>query len=160
MVVEVESNPNCESSLYARFKESGPARRVVKVRTFERRSEGEWCWVTGWTDSPDNPRCAAHAQLVEDSGFVSGTHRLELASQQTRAIRSVTVDMRQTHPVRLQTQCGKIGPGGAFLEKIQQLQPLIFRFNQSASTRVESLRLTDVIDAERGFLTPPVILKQ
>lgn len=68
MVVEVESNPNCESSLYARFKESGPARRVVKVRTFERRSEGEWCWVTGWTDSPDNPRCAAHAQLVEDSG--------------------------------------------------------------------------------------------
>lgn len=68
MVVEVESNPNCESSLYARFKESGPARRVVKVWTFERRSEGEWCWVTGWTDSPDNPRCAAHAQLVEDSG--------------------------------------------------------------------------------------------
>ncbi len=68
MVVEVESNPNCESSLYARFRESGPARRVVKVRTFERRSEGEWCWVTGWTDSPDNPRCAAHAQLVEDSG--------------------------------------------------------------------------------------------
>jgi hypothetical protein len=68
MVVEVESNPNCESSLYARFRESGPARRVVKIRTFERRSEGEWCWVTGWTDSPDNPRCAAHAQLVEDSG--------------------------------------------------------------------------------------------
>ncbi len=68
MVVEVESNPNCESSLYARFRESGPARRVAKVRTFERRSEGEWCWVTGWTDSPDNPRCAAHAQLVEDSG--------------------------------------------------------------------------------------------
>lgn len=68
MVVEVESNPNCESSLYARFRESGPARRVVKVRTFERRSEGEWCWVTGWTDNPDNPRCAAHAQLVEDSG--------------------------------------------------------------------------------------------
>ena len=68
MVVEVESNPNCQSSLYARFRESGPARRVAKVRTFERRAEGEWCWVTGWTDSPDNPRCAAHAQLVEDSG--------------------------------------------------------------------------------------------
>ena len=68
MVVEVESNPNCESSLYARFKESGPARRVEKVRTFERRAEGEWCWVTGWTDDPDNPRCAAQAQLVEDSG--------------------------------------------------------------------------------------------
>ena len=68
MVVEVESNPNCESSLYARFKESGPVRRVEKVRTFERRAEGEWCWVTGWTDDSDSPRCAAHAQLVEDSG--------------------------------------------------------------------------------------------
>ena len=68
MVVEVESNPNCESSLYARFRESGPARRVEKVRTFERRPEGEWCWVTGWTDDPDHPRCAAYAQLVEDSG--------------------------------------------------------------------------------------------
>ena len=68
MVVEVESNPNCESSLYARFKESGPVRRVEQVRTFERRTEGEWCWVTGWTDDPDSPRCPAHAQLVEDSG--------------------------------------------------------------------------------------------
>ncbi len=68
MVIEVESNPNCESSLYARFRESGPARRVEKVRTFERRPEGEWCWVTGWTDDPDHPRCPAQAQLVEDSG--------------------------------------------------------------------------------------------
>jgi len=68
MVVEVESNPNCEGSLYARFKESGPARRVEQVRTFERRADGEWCWVAGWSDDPDSPRCAAHAQLVEDSG--------------------------------------------------------------------------------------------
>lgn len=68
MVVEVESNPNCESSLYARFRESGSARRVDKVRTYERRPEGEWCWVTGWSDDPANPRCAAYAQLVEDSG--------------------------------------------------------------------------------------------
>ena len=68
MVVEVESNPNCESSLYARFKESGPARRVEQIKTFERRPEGEWCWVTGWTDDPDKPRCAASVQLVEDSG--------------------------------------------------------------------------------------------
>lgn len=68
MFVEVESNPNCESSLFARFKESGPARRVVKVRTFERKAEGEWCWITGWTDDPDHPRCSAYAQLVEDSG--------------------------------------------------------------------------------------------
>ena len=68
MVVEVESNPNCETGLYARFKESGPARRVSKVRTFERTPEGEWCRVTGWTDNPDHPLCAAFAQRVEDSG--------------------------------------------------------------------------------------------
>jgi hypothetical protein len=68
MVVEVESNPNCETGLYARFKESGPARRVFKVRTFERRPDGEWCLVTGWTDDPHAPRCAAYAQRVEDSG--------------------------------------------------------------------------------------------
>ena len=68
MFVEVESNPNCERGLFARFKETSPARRVARVRTFERKSEGEWCWVTGWTDSPDDPRCPAYAQLVEDSG--------------------------------------------------------------------------------------------
>jgi len=68
MVVEVESNSNCEISLYARFKESGPARRIFKVRTFERRPDGEWCLVTGWTDDPDAPSCAAYAQQVEDSG--------------------------------------------------------------------------------------------
>lgn len=68
MVIEVESNPNCEQSLYARFKEAGPARKVLKIRTFDRKPEGEWCWVTGWTDNPDHPRCAAYAQPVEDSG--------------------------------------------------------------------------------------------
>ena len=68
MVVEVESNPNCEQSVCARFKEAGPARRVMQVKTCERISEGEWCWVTGWTDNPGQPRCPAHAQRVEDSG--------------------------------------------------------------------------------------------
>ena len=68
MILEIESNPNCEQSLFLRFKEAGPPKRVVKVRTFERRSEGEWCWVTGWTDDPGRPACPAHAQLVEDSG--------------------------------------------------------------------------------------------
>lgn len=67
-MVEVEANPNCEQSVCARFKEAGPARRAVQVKCFERRSEGEWCWVTGWTDDPDHPCCPAHAQRVEDSG--------------------------------------------------------------------------------------------
>lgn len=68
MYVEVESNPNCEPSLFVRFKEIGPPRRVVQVRSFDRRAAGEWCWVTGWTDDPLHPRCPALAQAVEDSG--------------------------------------------------------------------------------------------
>jgi hypothetical protein len=68
MFIEVESNPNCEQSVFARFKELGPARPVLQVRSFERRSEGEWCSVTGWTDDPAQVRCPAYAQTVEDSG--------------------------------------------------------------------------------------------
>ena len=68
MFVEVEPNPNCEQSLFARFKEAGPARRVTKIRTFERKAEGEWCWVTGWSDDEREPTCPAYAQHVEDSG--------------------------------------------------------------------------------------------
>lgn len=68
MIIEVESNPNCEQSLFARFKDVGPARQVKKVKSYERRSEGEWCWVTGWGDDEATPLCPAHAQIVEDSG--------------------------------------------------------------------------------------------
>ena len=68
MVVEVDSNLNCEQSVCARFKEAGAARRITQVKSYERRSTGEWCWVTGWTDDPQHPRCRAHAQRVEDSG--------------------------------------------------------------------------------------------
>ncbi len=68
MFVEVDSNPNCETSLFARFKEIGPAKRVVKIKSNERRAEGEWCWVTGWSDDPDQPHCPAYGQPVEDSG--------------------------------------------------------------------------------------------
>ncbi len=68
MIIEVESNPNCEGSVFCRFKEAGPARQVLKVLTYERRSEGEWCWVTGWRDHAQDPCCPAYAQCVEDSG--------------------------------------------------------------------------------------------
>jgi len=68
MFVEVESNPNCDSSMFVRFKEAGPAKLVVKVRSFERNAQGEWCWVTGWTDDLEHPMCPAYVQLVEDSG--------------------------------------------------------------------------------------------
>ena len=50
MFIEVESNPNCEQSLFMRFKDVGPARKVLKVKIYDRRPEGEWCWATGWTD--------------------------------------------------------------------------------------------------------------
>jgi hypothetical protein len=68
MFIEVDNNPNCDSSIFARFNELGPRREVLQIRTFERRPEGEWCWVTGWTDDPAQPRCPAYAQTVEDSG--------------------------------------------------------------------------------------------
>ncbi|MEW6247161.1 MAG: hypothetical protein AB1555_10680 [Nitrospirota bacterium] len=68
MFVEVESNPNCETNVFARFKEAGPARRVIQLKAYERTSRGEWCWVTGWSDDPERPCCPAYAQLVEDSG--------------------------------------------------------------------------------------------
>ncbi len=68
MIVEVESNENCQNGVFARFKEMGVPRPVAKVRTYERRAEGEWCWVTGWSDDPEHPCCPAYAQRVEDSG--------------------------------------------------------------------------------------------
>lgn len=68
MFLEVESNPNCEQSLFLRFKEAGPPKRVTKLKTFDRRPEGEWCWVTGWSDNEDSPTCPVYAQQVEDSG--------------------------------------------------------------------------------------------
>ena len=68
MLIEVESNPNCEQSVFARFREIGPARRVLQVKSYERIPQGEWCWVTGWTDDAEHPCCPALAQVVEDSG--------------------------------------------------------------------------------------------
>lgn len=68
MFIEVESNPNCEQSVFARFKEAGPVRRVTQVRSYEQNQQGDWCWVTGWTDDQAHPLCPAYAQLVEDSG--------------------------------------------------------------------------------------------
>lgn len=68
MVVEVESNENSEVGVFVRFKEVGAARPVSQVRIYDRTSQGEWCWVCGWTDNPAHPRCPALAQRVEDSG--------------------------------------------------------------------------------------------
>ena len=68
MIVEVESNENCEDSVFARFKETGAARPVVQVRLYDRNPAGEWYWVTGWSDDRSTPVCPAYAQLVEDSG--------------------------------------------------------------------------------------------
>jgi hypothetical protein len=68
MFIEVESNPNCGDSVFARFKEVGPARRVIQVKSFERSAQGEWCWVTGWSDDPEHPCDPAFTQPAEDSG--------------------------------------------------------------------------------------------
>jgi hypothetical protein len=68
MYVEVEANPNCENSVFIRFRELGPARPVSQVRVCDRVSTGEWCRVTGWQEDPSTPLCPAVAQPVEDSG--------------------------------------------------------------------------------------------
>lgn len=68
MIVEVESNENCETGVFARFKEVKPARPLLQVRLYDRNPAGEWYWVTGWSDNVEAPPCPAYAQLVEDSG--------------------------------------------------------------------------------------------
>ncbi len=68
MFVEVESNQNCETSIFLRYKELGPSRRVTHIKIYDRVSQGEWCTITGWSDSPEEARCDAYAQQVEDSG--------------------------------------------------------------------------------------------
>ena len=68
MFIEVESNENCETSFFGRFKEIRPARPVVQVKLYDRNPSGEWYWVIGWSDDATSPACQAHAQLVEDSG--------------------------------------------------------------------------------------------
>ena len=68
MIVEVESNENCEDSVFARFKEIGPARSINQVKLYDRNPAGEWYWVTGWSEDQQAPVCPAYAQLVEDSG--------------------------------------------------------------------------------------------
>ena len=68
VIVEVESNENCEASVFARFKEIGPGRPINQVKLYDRNPFGEWCWITGWSDDERSPVCPAYAQLVEDSG--------------------------------------------------------------------------------------------
>ena len=68
MYVEVESNPNFESSVFIRFREQGQARPVVRVRTYDRLSTGEWCAITGLQGEIPEGLCQASAQAVEDSG--------------------------------------------------------------------------------------------
>ena len=68
MIVEVESNENCEGSIFARFKEVGTARPVQQVKLYDQNPAGEWYRVTGWSDDAQTPACPAYAQLVEDSG--------------------------------------------------------------------------------------------
>jgi hypothetical protein len=68
VIVEIEPNDNCDASVFARFKEIGPARPVLQVKLYDRNPAGEWYWVTGWSDNARTPTCQAYAQLVEDSG--------------------------------------------------------------------------------------------
>lgn len=69
MMIEVEENPNCSESGCWRFKPLAPPMPVQQIRLYERKDEGEWCWVTGWSDREESPFCPAYAQKVEESGI-------------------------------------------------------------------------------------------
>jgi hypothetical protein len=90
VIVEVEPNQNCDMSVFARFKEAGPARPVFQVRLFDRNPAGEWYRITGWSDDEKAPACPAYARLVEDSGsglarlVYGGIHGLRLKSGPSR----------------------------------------------------------------------------
>ena len=92
MIVEVESNENCEGSVFARFKEAGPARPVLQVRLYDRNPAGEWYWVTGWNDDEKTPACLAYAQLVEDSG--AGLTHLVYGGRYGLRFRPLDIDER------------------------------------------------------------------
>ncbi len=68
MFIEVEENPNCETSVFLRFKELGPPRQITHVKIYDHVPQGEWCLISGWSDSQESSSCEAWAQPVEDSG--------------------------------------------------------------------------------------------
>lgn len=68
MIVEVEANPNCEQGFFGRFKELSRPRLIRRIKLYDRRPEGEWYEVTGWSDDPRQPCCPAWSCPVEDSG--------------------------------------------------------------------------------------------
>lgn len=69
MYFEVDENPNYPGSVSMRFKELGPARPIKQLRVSDRKSGGELCWVTGWSDDAKQPLCPAYVQPVEESGL-------------------------------------------------------------------------------------------
>jgi hypothetical protein len=89
VIVEVESNANCEHSFFGRFKELSCPRRLAQIKVYDRRPEGEWCEITGWSDDPDQPCCPAWTCPVEDSG--AGTTHLVYGGIYGLRIKPVTL---------------------------------------------------------------------
>jgi hypothetical protein len=90
VIVEVESNENCEGSFFGRFKEVRPARPVSQVRLYDRNPTGEWYRITGWSDNEVTPECPAYAQLVEDSG--AGLTHLVYGGIQGLRFKPITIE--------------------------------------------------------------------
>jgi hypothetical protein len=90
VIIEVESNDNCEASVFARFKEVGSARPVSQVKLYDRNPVGEWYWITGWSDNEQASTCQAYAQLVEDSG--AGLTRLVFGGIYGLRFKPITIE--------------------------------------------------------------------
>ncbi len=68
MILEVAANPNVPDEIQLRFREVGPARRVVRIRAPLRGlGEETLCAVTGW-DAETQAPVPAWARRIEDSG--------------------------------------------------------------------------------------------
>lgn len=68
MILEVTANPNVPEEIQLRFRETGPARRVVRIRAPLRGLGVETlCAVTGWDAEAQAP-VPAWARQIEDSG--------------------------------------------------------------------------------------------
>lgn len=68
IVEEIEENPNCRGSDMMRYREIGPARKVVQLRLYHEAPEGKLYDVTGWSDQAGSPAVPATIRPVEDSG--------------------------------------------------------------------------------------------
>ncbi|GJL51727.1 MAG: hypothetical protein NPIRA01_29540 [Nitrospirales bacterium] len=114
MFLEVESNLNCESSVFLRFKEVSPPLPITHIKVYDRLPQGEWCSVTGWCEDTEQPLCTVFAQKVEDSGagiatlIFGGPYGIRLKLEQNAEAWDLESDQQWGEPYLLLSGDGDI----------------------------------------------------